>query len=335
MTAAPGITFAGTGAYLPERVVTNEELASRLDTSDVWILERTGIAERRIASPEQSTSDLGIAAAEQALEASGLEADGVDLLICATSSPDWIQPATAAAIHRGLGMTRAGAMDVNVVCSGFVYALHAGAAMLAAEPHWQHVLVVGAECYSRIVNQDDRRTAVLFGDGAGALVLRRQEGAAGAILHSQIGNDSTQLDALIVPAGGAREPATEEALSLGRTYFAMDGPAVRQYAQAQMPSAVRAVCDEAGISPRQLDLIVPHQSNRRIMEACIEELEMTEQQVHFTVERYGNTAAASIPITLDDAARSGRLQGGELVCLVGYGGGLSWGSMLVRWPKLG
>lgn len=332
------IGIVSTGGYVPERVVTNAELAEHLDTSDEWISSRTGIRERRFAAPGQATSDLAVQACRQALERSNTQASDVDLVICATSSPDWVQPATAAAVHGGLGMRRdTGAMDINVVCSGFVHALHTGAALLASEPLWRHVLVVGAECYSRLTDPTDRTTRVFFGDGAGAVLLGRElmgaDGGASSFLATHYGTDFAKHEAIIVPAGGTREPATPTALAQRRNYFTMDGPAVKDFAVEHLAEAVEHVCSRAGVTPQELALVVPHQSNKRILEGSLERLFLPEAVMHFTIERYGNTAGASIPLTLDDAVQAGRLKAGDLVCLVGYGGGLSWAALLLRWMQ--
>lgn len=370
----PPIAIAGTGSYVPERVVTNAELvADGLDTTDEWIVSHTGIRERRWAAADQATSDLAAEAARRALQDADAYVDDIDLLVLATSSPDWIQPATASAVHHTLGLRGdCGAVDMNAVCSGFVYALHAGASMLAGAEAWTTVLVVGAECYSRITDPEDRSTRIFFGDGAGAVVLRKQleiadvaamaaadagvelggseflDGLDGGTLDEDTAGlrslayavDHTRKDAIIVPAGGTREPVRITAPGVGgapeldrRRFFSMDGPAVREYAVPAMVDAVQLACRDAGILPADLALLVPHQSNRRMLEAAIDELDLPEGRLAVTVERYGNTAGASIPITLDEAARAGRLHAGDLVCLVGYGGGLQTAACVVRWGE--
>jgi 3-oxoacyl-[acyl-carrier-protein] synthase-3 len=328
------VVVAATGSYLPERVVTNEELEQRLDTTAAWIVERTGIRERHVAAPDETTSDLGAAACRQALERAGVSAEDVDLVVCATSSPDWLQPATASAIHGKLGLRPAtGSFDLNAVCSGFPHAYHAAASMLAAEPWWRYALVVGAECYSRIVNPDDRTTGIFFGDGAGAVVLQALPGEAShrGIVATHSGTDFSRHEALIVPAGAAKEPLSDEALEAGRNWFFMDGPAVKSYALEQLPKAVRQVCADADVDVSELKLIVPHQSNLRILEQAAAELNVPMDVLHVVVDRTGNCAGASIPIALDDAVQSGKVAAGDLVCLAGYGGGLTWAATLMRW----
>lgn len=345
----PPIRIAGTGSYLPERVVTNAELvAGGLDTTDEWIVGHTGIRERRWAEPDTTTAMLASEAARAALDAAGAHVDEVDLLVLATSTPDWAQPATASAVHHALGMRGdAGAMDVNVVCSGFVYALHAGAAMLAGGEAWTTALVVGAERYSAITDPSDRHTRIFFGDGAGAVVLRKElevaDLAAMAAAEAGIDLGSDAFDDL---DGGALDDETAGLRSV--TYavdhagkdalltphgepFGMDGPAVRAWAVPAMVAAVRDACRDAGIEVDDLALLVPHQSNRRMIEAAIDELGLPEGRCAITVETTGNTAGASIPIALDLAARGGRLRDGDMVCVVGYGGGLQSAATVLRW----
>lgn len=345
----PPVRIAGTGSYLPERVVTNAELvASGLDTSDEWVVERTGIRERRWAAAGQATSDLAVEAARQALDAAGVDPADVDLLVLATSSPDWIQPATASAVHHGLDLRAdAAAVDLNAVCSGFVYALHAGASMLAAGEAWGTALVVAAECYSRLTDPDDRATRIFFGDGAGAVVLTKQLEVAdlaaiaaaeagielgsellGAIDGGPLDEESAGLRSVAYSVDHSRKDAL---LTPHGEYFRMDGPAVRDYAVPAMVDAVTRACRDAAIEPTDLALLVPHQSNRRMLEAAVDELGLPEGRLAVTVDRFGNTAGASIPITLDIAVRDGRVRDGDLVCLVGYGGGLQSAACVLRW----
>jgi len=348
----PPIRIAGTGSFVPERVVTNAELvASGLGTTDVWIVERTGIRERRWVAEEAApgaTAHLATLAAGRALEAAKTHVDEVDLLVLATSSPDWQQPATASAVHHALAMRPdAGCLDLNAVCSGFVYGLHAGSSMLASAEAWTTALVIGAECYSRLTDPADRETRIFFGDGAGAVVLRKDLEMAdlAAMAAAEVGVDlGTDFGRAL--DGGPLEQETVGIRSLAYSvdhggkdalltphgeYFQMDGPAVRAYAVPAIAEAVRRACRDAAIEPSDLALLVPHQSNRRILEAALDALGMPEGRLSTTIERYGNTAAASIPITLDEAVRGGRLRNGDLVCLVGYGGGLQSAACVVRW----
>ncbi|MCW2923016.1 MAG: fabH 2 [Thermoleophilia bacterium] len=345
----PPISIAGTGSYVPERVVTNAELVdSGLDTTHTWIVDHTGIHERRWAAEGETTANLATQAARRALDAAQAHVDDVDLLVLATSTPDWQQPATASAVHAQLGLRPdAAVMDVNTVCSGFVYGLHAGASMLAAGEAWTTAVVVGAERYSSITDPTDRGTRIFFGDGAGAVALRKElEVADLAVMAAQAAGVELGSGAFDELDGGALEEETPGLRSVAYAVdhagkdalltphgspFAMDGPAVRAYAVPAMVDAVRRACRDAGVSPADLALVVPHQSNRRMLEDAIDELGLPEGRLAITVDRYGNTAAASIPITLDEAARAGRLADGDLVCLVGYGGGLQSAACVIRW----
>lgn len=346
----PPIAIAGTGSYVPERVVTNAELVEGgLETTDEWIVERTGIRERRWLANDQATSDLAVMAARRALEAADAHPDDIDLVVLATSTPDWPQPATASAVHHALGLRGdAGAMDINVVCSGFVYALHAGSSMLAGGEAWTTALVIGADCYSRITDPDDRGTRIFFGDGAGAVVLRKQlevadiaamaavdagidigDDIAGVLDGGPLDDETPGIRSVAYAVDHARKDAI--IVPDRASFFQMDGPGVRAYAVPAMVDAVRNACRDAGIEVDDLNLLVPHQSNRRMLEAAIDELGVAEGRLATTVELFGNTAAASIPLTLDTAARDGRLRCGDLVCLVGYGGGLQSAACVLRW----
>ena len=345
----PPIRIAGTGSFVPERVVTNAELVEGgLETTDAWIVEHTGIQERRWVEPGTTTASLATEASRRAIEAADVFADDVDLVVLATSSPDWQQPATASAVHHELGLRPdAGALDVNAVCSGFVYALHVGTSMLASSEAWTTVLVVGAEVYSRLTDPTDRGTRIFFGDGAGAVILRKElEVADLAVIAAQEAGVDLGGDAFDELDGGALDEETPGIRSIAYAvdhaskdalltphgeYFQMDGPAVRDFAVPAMVDAVQRACRDAGVAPSELALIVPHQSNRRMLEAAIDELDLPEGRLAITVDRYGNTAAASIAITLDEAVRAGRLREGDLVCLVGYGGGLQSAACVVRW----
>lgn len=366
-----GVGVLATGSYLPEAVLGNDELAPLVGVEPAWIEAKTGILTRHVAAPGEATSDLAAQAAWSALEAAQLPVSAIDALIVATATPDHAQPATASFVHGLLGLRAdVGAMDINVVCSGFVQALHTGAALLAAERRWQHVLVVGAETATRAMRPGDRRTRVLFGDGAGAVVLGRAEtivtrepvrahspgnggSHAPAILAASFGTEPKLGPALVVPAGGSREPLTsrsgaapaedagtvdgrpgtsaDAAIDAGRAFFQMDGPVVREYAERIVPHAVRDVCAKAGIEVDRLDLVVPHQSNLRIMEPVAAELGLPAERMVVCVDRTGNTGSASVGIALHEAARHGLLQRGDLVCLVGYGGGLAHAALVLRW----
>lgn len=331
--ASPAFTMSGTGSALPDRIVTNDELAASIGNPDVdaaWIQQRTGIVERRWIADDQATSDLAVAAATTAIRDAGLTATDIDLVIVATSTPDWPQPHTAARVHGLLGMrSSTGAFDVDAVCSGWVQALHTAGSLLACTPTWNHVLVVGADTYSRITNPADHRTRILFGDGAGAAVISRPAaGNSAGVCATYFHTNFAGHDALIVRGGGSRAPLTADSLQHGDHYFSMDGRAVREFGTSQLVSALTSLSN-AEISA-SIDVVIPHQSNLRMLEAACDGAHIPTDRLMTTIEQYGNTAAASIPITLDAARRSGRLTDGTTVALVGYGGGLSAAGLLVR-----
>ncbi len=316
----------GCGACLPDRVVTNEEISRRVETSDEWIRQRTGICERRLAAEGELTSDLGLRAAEAALEASGLVANDLDLIICATSTPDETFPATATRIQSRLGMTRGAAFDVQAVCSGFVYGLSVADSFIRAGQAGT-VMVLGAETFSRILDWSDRGTCVLFGDGAGALVLQRVENAGGVedrgILSTHIYSDGRHHDALYVD-GGPSSSGTSG-------HLRMDGREVFRHAVVRMAEAIDVALSSNGLTPGDIDWLVPHQANARIIDAMAKRLNLPADRVVLTVDRHANTSAASIPLALAEATADGRIQRGDLVLIEAMGGGFTWGSALIRW----
>jgi len=328
-SAATQIGVLGTGSYLPARIRTNEEVARRLDIDGDWITEKTGISERRVAATDQSTSDLAVQAGRRAIEAAGLHPKDLDLLVVATSTPDWSQPATACVVQAQLG-ARCAAFDINAVCTGFVYATAMVAAILHGAPHLRHALVIGADTFSRIVDPDDRATSVLFGDGAGAAVLGPVPDGYG-IIASDLGADGTQHDLVKVPAGGSRKPACAATVADGEHHFKMRGRGVRDFVWQRVPECVQAALQASDLSVEQLDLVVPHQANGRLVNDCLSSLDLRPDQVHYTLERYGNTGAASVAITLDDAVHTDRVNDRDNVLLLGFGGGMTWGSVVLRW----
>ena len=319
------VTIRGLGSYLPERVVTNDDLAARLDTSDEWIRTRTGIRERHYAAPEEATSDLALQAARRALEDAGCTPEDIDVLIVATTTPDHPVPATAPIVAAKLGLTRT-AFDLNAACSGFVYGLQVGATLAAAGAR---VLLIGAETLTRYVDHDDRSIAVLFGDGAGAVVLEGREGAS--IGPFDLGSDGSEVEILWMRAGGAREPFDPVLHAEASSRMSMRGGDVYRHAVTRMSASSQAVLDAAGMSVDDIDLLVGHQANQRILEAVGQRLGVPEDISYMTVDRHGNTSAASIPLALDDARRAGRLRPGARVLLTAFGGGLTWGSCLLTW----
>jgi 3-oxoacyl-[acyl-carrier-protein] synthase-3 len=328
-----GIRISGVGAYVPARTVTNHELAARIDTSHDWIVSRTGIVERRLAAAGEAPSDMGCEAARRCLADAGVDPSAVDMIVVACATPDQSQPAVACLIQEKLGIaaTHCPAFDVNAVCSGFVFALNVAQGMLLTGPdRMRNVLVIGADAFSKIMNWRDRRTCVFFGDGAGAVLLTRTDGDDKR-MHFLLGSDGRGRRHIEVPAGGTRRPPGPEVFEKRLDAFTMDGPKVWDFAVGMVPRAIRSLLDGRGLTPADLDLLVLHQSNLRMLEAIMAALELPMERTVTTVETYGNTAAASIPLTLQKAAAGGRLRPGSRVMLCGFGGGLSWGAALVEW----
>jgi 3-oxoacyl-[acyl-carrier-protein] synthase-3 len=325
------VTITGLGGYVPPDVVTNDDLATRLDTSDEWIAQRTGIRERRIAAPGVSSSDLGIAAGKAALADAGLAPRSVELVIAATISPDRIMPATAARVAYECGCTSAGAYDVSAGCSGFVYALSMASCAVAAGLH-DHVLVVGAEVISRLLDWEDRSTAVLFGDGAGAVVVSvAQDGGSARILGFDLGGDGSGVEFLTIPAGGSRLPASHETVDARQHFIAMNGHEVYKFATRIVAQSAAKVLQRCGRTVSDIDLFVPHQANLRIIEGAVKKLGIPDDKVYTNLQKYGNTSCASIPLCLTEARAEGRLKEGDLVLLMGFGAGLTWGACLIEW----
>ena len=322
--------IAGWGKHVPSKVVTNEDLSRTVDTSDEWVVTRTGIRERRIvASPKETTATMSIAAAKEALQVADVTPDEVGLIIVATATPDYFFPATACLVQDALGAENAGAFDLAAGCSGFVYGLAMGAQSIASGAQ-DCVLVIGAETLSRIVNWRDRETCVLFGDGAGAVVLRGSD-EPGGVLSTLIRADGSGGDLLILPAGGSRQPPTMDTVAAGLHYVRMNGREVFRFATRVMDKAARQVVADAGLTLHDIELFIPHQANLRIIQAAARALEMPMEKFFVNLDRYGNTSAASIPVALCEAAEAGRIQPGDHVAMVGFGAGLTWAGAVVRW----
>lgn len=317
--------ITGTGGYLPARVVSNAELAARVDTNDEWIRERTGIAQRHIAAEGEFTLDLAYAAAGRALEAADVKPSALDLIIVATTTPDRVFPSTACLLQSRLGAQGCAAFDVQAVCTGFVYALSI-ADQFVRTGMARTALVLGAETFSRIINWDDRNTCVLFGDGAGAVVLQRD--AAPGILSTHLHADGDHAELLHVPSGVSNHHA---AVVEGRTYVEMAGPEVFRMAVKTLGDIVDETLDANGLERSAVDWLVPHQANIRIIKATAKKLGLSMGKVVQTVAEHGNTSAASIPLALDVAVRDGRIKRGDTVLLEGFGGGFTWGSALITW----
>lgn len=319
----------GWGKYLPGRIVTNDELAQLVDTSDEWIRSRTGIAARRVADARETTASMATRAARHALAVAGLAPQKLDLIIVATATPDHILPATACLVQDALGASHAGAFDLSAGCSGFVYALCLAAQTIASGAY-RSVLVIGAETLSRIVDWSDRDTCVLFGDGAGAVVLQAAEGSGG-ILSSVLGADGSGAKLLMVPAGGSQRPASDASVKNREHYVRMDGREVYRFATRVVARASREVVEAAGLRLDQVKLFIPHQANLRIIETAAKELGVPRERFYVNLQRYGNTSAASVPIALCEAVEEGRLSPGDHIVLVGFGAGLTWSAAVVRW----
>jgi 3-oxoacyl-[acyl-carrier-protein] synthase III len=326
------ISITGLGCQVPERVVTNDDLSELMDTSDEWIRERTGIRERRIAAPEEALSDLCLPAARQALEEAGLDGSQIDLIIVATVTPDMAFPSTAAILADLLRAEDAGAYDLSAGCTGFMYALAQGYGMLAGGLA-QKALVVGGDVLSKIMDWSDRSTAVLFGDGAGAVVLERV--ADGGFLGFELGADGSGGPQLYLPAGGSRAPATAESVAEQLHFVKMNGREVFKFATRVLVSSAEAVLSECGCTVGDVDVYVPHQANVRIIEHARQKLGIPEEKVVVDVDRFGNTSSGSIPLALADAKADGRLRAGQLVLMTGMGAGLTWGSGLIEWTDGG
>lgn len=316
----------GCGSYLPERVLTNRELAEMVDTSDQWIVERTGIRERRIAADGELTSDLAIAAARRALENAEISAQDIDLIVLGTSTPDYTFPATAVKVQAELGIIGGAAFDVQAVCTGFVYALTTADAMLRTGNH-KRALVIGAETFSRIIDWEDRGTCVIFGDGAGAVVVEAQKlnGALDqrGILTTCIRSDGRYQDKLYVDGGPSSTQTTGHLRMQGRDVF--------KHAVVNIADVMREALEEAGVDAKDVDWFVPHQANKRILDGTARRFGIPEERVVVTVDRHGNTSAASIPLALDVAQKDGRIKRGDMVLMEAMGGGFTWGAVLVRW----
>jgi 3-oxoacyl-[acyl-carrier-protein] synthase-3 len=314
--------------YVPERIMTNEDLEKLVNTSDEWITTRTGIKQRRIAAPHESTSSMGIEAAKIALERAELSADDIDLVICGTATPDFPFPATACLIQDALGI-KGGAFDLEAGCTSFMYALSIAAAFVSSGTY-RNVLVVGSEALSRILDWTDRTTCVLFGDGAGAVVV-----SPGT--HSTfppqfvLGSEGAGGPSLCLPAGGSRTPASAETVRQGLHYVKMAGPEVFRFATRVVAESTGAVLQKAGFGIEDIDLFIPHQANTRIIDSAVRRLHIPRDRVFMNIDRYGNTSSASIPMALAEAEQEGRLRPGDIVVMVGFGAGLTWGAGALEW----
>ncbi|WDM02776.1 ketoacyl-ACP synthase III [Alicyclobacillus cycloheptanicus] len=318
----------GTGSAVPSQILSNADLEKMVETNDEWIVTRTGIRERRIAQPHEATSDFAIPASQRALEMAGVRPEEVDLIICATVTPDMMFPATACIIQDKIGATRAAAFDLSAACSGFLYGLSVAAGFIASG-QYRYVLVVAADVLSRIVDYTDRSTAILFGDGAGAALVGPVEGDRG-LLAFDLGADGSGGEFLSLPAGGSRMPASYASIDAHLHYLKMEGQETFKSAVKAMAASTEKVLERAGLKREDVDLMVPHQANIRIIEAARKRFGFDENKVVLTIHKYGNSSASSIAIALDESIRAGRAQPGHVLILVGFGAGLTWGAAALR-----
>jgi len=324
------IEIAGLGSYVPQRVLTNQELEEMVETSDEWITQRTGIKERHLAGPEEATSDLAIAAAREALAAAKMLPSEIEIVFVATCTPDHLFPATACIVQAALGATDAMACDIEAACSGFVYAMAQAGAMIGAGVA-QNALVIGAECLSRFTDYTDRRSCILFGDAGAAAVLRASQDGSSRIIYGELGADGSDREILWVPAGGARLTASEETVRERQHFMKLRGREVFRLAVNKLTELLVRIPERTGISLDEISLIIPHQSNFRIIKSACERAGFPKEKAYMNIDRFGNTSAASIPVAMDEAVRGGVLQRGELVLLLAFGGGLTWASLLLRY----
>jgi 3-oxoacyl-[acyl-carrier-protein] synthase-3 len=325
--APPHIGILGSGSFVPDRIVTNAELAATIDTSDEWIISRTGIRERRIASADESTSDLAVAAARRALSDAGVGVQDVDLIVVATCTPDMPMPSVAALVQRALGAGTAAAFDLNAACAGFAFALEV-AFQLMRGGIYRHAIVIGAEVMSRTIDWSDRGTAILFGDGAGAVVLGPVDsgGMIGSVLHA----DGAGVPHLYIPGGGFRGG---EACGADKRAMIMNGREVYRFAVNVMGQSALEALNRFGIASERVSLFIPHQANIRIIESAARHMDLPMDKVFVNLDRYGNTSAASVPIAIDEAYRGGRMDKGDIVVTVGFGAGLTWAANVIEWSR--
>ncbi len=331
MSLAPrSVVIQGTGSYAPTKALTNEDLAKIVDTSDEWIFSRSGIRERRIAAADETASTMGTKAARIAIEDAGLQPADIDIVIVATITPDMPFPSTACLVQSQLGVGKAVCMDIEAACSGFLYIMEVASGLLMTG-RYRHALVIGTEKLSSILDWQDRTTCVLFGDGAGAAVLSLSDEPGAGIVDFKLGADGSNSDVLLMPGGGCAIPASAQSILDRQHFLKMRGKEVFKLAVRVMSQAATEILEQNGVTPDQLVCVIPHQANMRIIEALSSRLQIPIERFFLNLDKYGNTSAASIPIALDEAKRAGRLQKGDLLLLVAFGAGLTWGAALLRW----
>ncbi len=320
----------GTGSYLPEKRITNHDLEQIVDTSDEWIRQRTGIHERRMAAPNETTSTLAGEAARIAIADAGLQPEDIDQIIVATVTPDTVFPATACRLQHSLGCRQVPAFDLAAACSGFIYGLAVARTAIAAGTA-NHVLIAGAECLTRFTDYKDRGTCILFGDGAGAVVLSATDDQESGMIDTHFAADGSGADMMMLPGGGSLNPPSHEMIDQGLNYIKLNGRAVYKNAISKIVMLVNESLERCHLTRDDINLIIPHQMNARIIESAAKHLDIPMEKLFINIDRYGNTSAATIPIAIDEAKKEGRLRRGDLVVLVAFGGGMTWASALMRW----
>jgi 3-oxoacyl-[acyl-carrier-protein] synthase III len=323
------VSIIGTGSYVPEKILTNEDLSRMVDTSDEWITTRTGIKQRRVAAKDEQTSDMATKAALKAMEQAKISAKDIDLILVATATPDMLFPATACFVQKKIGATKAACLDVSAACAGFLFGLEIGQQFITSHTY-DIVLVIGADKLTSITNWTDRNTCVLFGDGAGAAILAHRGGSHG-VISTHIASDGRFSDILFMPGGGSRCPITRENAHMNLATIHMTGKEVYKQAVTAMLSAAKKALDDAGLSIHDIACVIPHQANLRIIEAIADRLGIPLEKFMVNLDRYGNTSAAAVAIALDEANRSGRIKSGDYVLMVVFGGGLTWAGTVLEW----
>ncbi len=320
----------GTGFYVPEKVLTNADLEKMVDTSDEWIITRTGIKERRIAGENETSATMGVEAAKKAMKMAGVKGEEIDLIITATITPDMVFPATSALIQTEIGAVNAGVFDIEAACSGFIYGL-AIANQFIKTGEYKNILVIASETLSRITDWEDRSTCVLFGDGAGAAVVSEDETGESEIIATYLGGNGSYKDLLYLPAGGSLMPATEETVKKKLHYIKMLGSETFKVAVTKMSESALKVLEKSGIDQSEVSLLIPHQANLRIIRALQKRLSLPDEKVYVNLDKYGNTSAATIPIALAEAVEKGLIKRGDIILLVAFGGGFTWASAVIKW----
>ncbi|MFN4244167.1 MAG: beta-ketoacyl-ACP synthase III [Tepidisphaerales bacterium] len=324
-----GAIITGTGSYLPEKRLTNDDLSKMVDTNDAWIVQRTGIRERRIAAPDESTATLAAAAGRKAIDDAGLRPEDIGLVIVATCTPEMAFPATGCIVAHRLGMPNTGGFDLSAACTGFVYALHTAAAFVRSGMQ-RHVLVIGAETLSRVVDYKDRSSCILFGDGAGAVVVSQSPDASRGFIYGQLFSDGGPLSDAMLLKPGSRHPICQQLLDAGDHLMRLKGREVYKFAVSKFEELIHDAMQRCELTSDTLGLIIPHQVNQRIIDSAMEKLRLPPEKAFVNIDRYGNTSAASIPIALDEARKAGRIAPGSTVVFVAFGAGLTWGNAVVR-----